>query len=61
MEEIENIGSGGFWRLVFLIIIQNPPHFGELKSCMKRGFREVLYELFKFNLCCYNIFNIKNI
>jgi hypothetical protein len=47
----------------FLFIIQNLPHLEELKNCIGGGFWEVLkglYELFKINLCCYNILKIKN-
>ena len=39
---------------------------GELKNCIREGFWrgdvwDGLYEFFKFNLCCYNILEIKSI
>lgn len=48
---------------LLFFIIQNAPHLKELTYCIGRGFwrmLEGLYEFFKFNLCCYNIFKIKN-
>jgi len=53
----------GFGGLIFLHNTKRSS-FGELKSCIGGGFwgiLEGLYELFKFNLYCYNILNIKNI
>jgi len=64
MEKIENIirervleGSFFFHNTKFV-------SFGwtkELYWRMVLGGLEDLYEFFKFNLCCYNIFKIKNI
>ena len=63
MKEIEENGRGGLWGLTFLDNIKLSS-FGEVKNCIEREFLGILkslYELFKFNLCCYNTFKIKNI
>jgi len=51
----------GFGGLVFFII-QNPPDLGELKNCVGGVWRVLggLRKFFKFNLCCYNTFKVKN-
>ena len=59
MEEVEDIGREGFGRLIFLHNTKLSS-FGELKIVFEKGFGG-FYEFFKFNLCCYNIFKIKNI
>jgi len=57
VEEIEYIERGG------LIFLHNtkPSSFGRTKKLYWRRVLEGLYEFFKFNLCCYNILDIKNI
>jgi len=59
MEEVEDIGREGFGRLIFLHNTKLSS-FEELKIVFEKGFGG-FYEFFKFNLCCYNIFKIKNI
>jgi len=44
---------------LFFFIIQNHPHWGTQKLYWR--VLDGLYELFKLNLCCYNILKIKNI
>jgi len=51
------------WRLTFLHNIKLSS-LGGLKNCIGGVFwggLEGLYEFFKFNMCCYIIFKIKNI
>jgi hypothetical protein len=55
VEGIENF----FGELNFFMI-QNFPNIKEFKNCIEKG-RIYIYELFKFNLYCYNFFKIKNI
>lgn len=51
----------GHWRFIFLRNIKPSP-FRELKNCTGdfSGVWEDLYEFFKYNICYYNIFKIKN-
>ena len=56
VEEIEENGRGGLRGLTFLHNTK-PSSFEGTKKLYLKG----LYEFFKLNLCCYNIFKIKNI
>jgi hypothetical protein len=60
MEEIEENVRGGLWGLTFLHKTK-PSSFGGTKKLYWRRVLEDLYEFFKFNICCYIIFKIKNI
>jgi len=63
VEELEENERGVLWGLSFLHSTK-PSSFGGNKNCIGGGFQgflEGLYEFFKFKLCCYIIFKIKNI
>ena len=49
-----------YWDLFFLIV-QNHHHLEQLKKLYWNRVSEDLHDFFKFNLCCHNIFKIKNI
>jgi len=59
MERQRKMGRESFRGLTFLHNTK-PFSFEKLKNCRRRVLKG-LYEFFKFNLCCYIIFIIKNI
>jgi len=54
------LGGEGFGGFILLKNIKSSSFEGTKKLYWRRVL-ENLYELFKFNLCCYNILKIKNI
>ena len=62
VKKVDDIERGMFWGFIFLHNTTNLSSFWATKKIvLEEGFvLEGLHEFFKFNLCSYNIFKIKN-